>query len=83
MEKTKSITATTTTRNANVIAYDLPAASNTGSGQAITFGGNTAIIEGYIIPSADGTVIARFASEVGGSAITVKTGSIVYYQQLA
>lgn len=83
MEKTKSITATTTTRNANVIAYDLPAASNTGSGQAITFGGNTAIIEGYIIPSADGTVIGRFASEVGGSAITVKTGSIVYYQQLA
>lgn len=77
-----SLAATTTTRNPNNIAYDLPAASNTSSGQANVFGGNTAIIEGYIIPSADGIVIGRFASEVANSAITVKTGSVVYYQQL-
>jgi hypothetical protein len=73
-----SLTATTTTRNANVINYDLPATTNTTSGQLV---GNNAVIEGYIIPSADGTVIARFASE-GGSAITAKAGSVVYYQQL-
>lgn len=77
-----SLTATTTTRNANNISYDLPAASNASSAQAITFGGNLAIIEGFIIPSADGTVIGRFASEVANSAITAKAGSVVYYQQL-
>jgi hypothetical protein len=74
-----SLAATTTTRNANVIAYDLPATSNASSGQAV---GNNAVIEGYIIPSVDGTVIARCASEVANSAITAKAGSVVYYQQL-
>ena len=78
-----SLTATTTTRNANNISYDLPATSNASSAQAITFGGNLAVIEGFIIPSADGTVIGRFASEVANSAITVKTPSIVYYQLIA
>ena len=74
-----SLTATTTTRNANVIAYDLPAASNATSGQLV---GNNAVIEGFIIPSVDGTVIARFASEVLSSAITAKAGSVCFYQQL-
>ena len=74
-----SLTATTTTRNSNNITYDLPVASNASSGQLV---GNNSVIEGYIIPSADGTVIARFASEVLSSAITAKAGSVVYYQQL-
>jgi hypothetical protein len=74
-----SLTTTTTTRNANVINYNLPATTNSSSGQLV---GNYAIIEGYIIPSADGTVIARCASEVANSAITAKAGSVVYYQQL-
>ena len=74
-----SLAATTTTRNANVIAYDLPAASNATSGQLV---GNNAVIEGFIIPSVDGTVIARFASEVLSSAITAKAGSVCFYQQL-
>jgi len=74
-----SSASTTTTRNANVIAYDLPATANTASGQ---INGNNAVIEGYIIPSVDGTVIARFASEISASAITAKAGSVVYYQQL-
>ena len=78
-----SLTATTTTRNANNISYDLPAASNATSAQAIAFGGNLAIIEGFIIPSADGTVIGRFASEVANSAITVKAPSALYYQLIA
>lgn len=74
-----SLAATTTTRNPNNITYDLPAAANTSSGQLV---GNNAIIEGTITPSVDGTVIARFASEITASAITAKAGAIVYYQQL-
>ena len=74
-----SLTATTTTRNANVIGYDLPAASSASSGQVV---GNNAIIEGIIHASADGTVIVRFASEVSGSPIIAKAGSICFYQRL-
>jgi hypothetical protein len=32
-----------------------------------------------IRPSADGNVIMRFASEVGGSAITAKAGSLLQW----
>ena len=39
--------------------------------------GNVAVVWGIIRPSAAGRVILRFASEVGGSAITVKAGSTV------
>jgi hypothetical protein len=74
-----SLTTTTSTRNATLVGYDLPATSNATSAQLV---GNMAIIEGYIIPSADGTVIGRFASEILSSAITAKAGSVVYYQQL-
>jgi hypothetical protein len=42
--------------------------------------GNVATITGILTPSATGTVIPRFASEVATSAITVKSGSIVEYQ---
>lgn len=41
-----------------------------------------AVLEGYFIPTSNGTFIARFASEVLSSAITAKAGSVVYYQQL-
>lgn len=74
-----SLTATTTTRNANNITYDLPAASNATSAGTTT--GNQATIYGIIRPSANGTVIARFASEVANSAIVAKAGSACYYQQ--
>jgi hypothetical protein len=74
-----SLTTTTTTRTAQNTAYDLPAASNASSA---TTGGNWAVIEGMITVSADGNVIARFASEVASSAITALAGSVVYYQQL-
>ena len=75
-----SLAATTTTRNANVITYDLPAASNATSAGTTT--GNTAVIWGIITPSANGDVIARFASEVAGAAIVAKAGSTVYYQEV-
>lgn len=71
-----SLTTSTSTRNAQQVAYDLPAASNASSASTTS---NMAIIEGMITPSADGNVIARFASEIASSAITAKAGSIVCY----
>lgn len=73
-----SLTATTSTRNANLTAYNLPAASNATSG---TTGSNRAEIEGVIQPSASGTVIAGFASEVASSAIVALAGSRVQWMR--
>jgi hypothetical protein len=73
-----SATSTTTTRNANVQAFDFPAASNASSATTVN---NMAIMEGYFRPTADCTFIARFASEISNSAITAKAGSVLYYQQ--
>jgi hypothetical protein len=78
-ESTYSLTTTTATFNAHLQAYDSPAASNATSA---TTGNNLAFINGVIRPSADGTLIARFASEVSSSAIVAKAGSSVRYQQL-
>lgn len=72
-----SLTGTTTTRNAMVIAYNSPAASNLSS--AATGPSNIARIEGFVQPSANGTIIARFASEIANSAIVAKVGSFVEY----
>lgn len=44
--------------------------------------GNVATIQGIITPSADGTVIARFASEVNASAITAKAGAILRWMRI-
>ncbi len=74
-----SLAATTTTRNANNLTYDLPAASNATSSST---GANKAEVEGILTPTADGDVIARFASEVSSSAIVAKAGSYVQYLQL-
>ncbi|HZA18917.1 MAG TPA: collagen-like protein [Pseudonocardiaceae bacterium] len=73
-----TLTATSETVNAGLTAYNLPAASNLSSVAA----GNLAIIEGVIAPSAAGTVVARFASEVASSAITAKAGSYVEFAEL-
>jgi len=64
------LTATTMTNN-NATAYDIPAASNATSRTT----GNVATMWGVIRPSASGTVIARFASEVSSSAITALAGA--------
>lgn len=63
--------AATTLTNNSATAYDIPAASNATS---LTTG-NIATIWGIITPSQNGTVIARFASEVSGSAVTAKAGA--------
>jgi hypothetical protein len=73
-----SLTSTTQTVN-TVTAYDTPSAVSANSG---TTAGNWAIIEGFITPTANGDVIARFASEVQNSAIVAKAGSFVEYIQL-
>lgn len=74
-----SLTTTSKTFNAGLAAFDQPAASNASSA---TTGANLAFIEGIINPSANGNVIARFASEVANSAIIARTGSFVRYRAL-
>lgn len=76
---TYTLTATSETNNAGVTAYDTPSSSSASSLTA----GNVAIIEGIIQPSANGTVIARFASEISSSAIVAKAGAVCYYHQIA
>lgn len=74
-----SLTTTTTTRNALIQAFDSPAACNATSAATTN---NMAIIEGYFIPTANCTFIARFASGVSSSAVIAKAGSCLFYQQL-
>lgn len=75
-----SLTATTTTTNDGLSAYDAPAASNATSA---TTGSNQAIIEGFLHAGATGNVVARFASEVAASAIVAKANmSLVEYRRL-
>lgn len=74
-----SLTTTTTTRNPGYQAYDSPSGANATSAST---GNNWAFINGVIRPSADGTLIARFASEVSSSAIVAKAGSFVRYMQI-
>ena len=69
-KSTYTLTATTLTTNF-ATAYSIPAASN---GTSIV-AGNIATIEGTILPSANGTVVVQFASEIASSAITCKAGS--------
>jgi len=73
-----TLTSTSDTSN-SATAYDTPAASNATS---LTVG-NVALIEGIIKPSSNGTLIARFASEVLSSAITAKAGATVQWMRLA
>lgn len=74
-----SLTTTTITTIEGNAAHDLPAASNASSAAT---GANIAVIEGFYEASANGNVIARFASEVASSAIVAKAGSVVYFQEV-
>lgn len=78
---------------ASIFAYNFSSALTTkttggGGGSAGTGGctansvsaaatGNSAVIEGVITPTANGTVQLRFASELNGSAVTIKSGSLL------
>lgn len=71
--------STDSTSDTHAAAYDVPATANASSPTATAAQAQLATIEGVIRPSANGTVIARFASEVAGSAITAKAGSHVQW----
>ena len=72
--------AATTRTLGNYVAYDLPAASSATLAQT----GNLVTIEGTITPSANGNVIARFASELSATTVTVEGGlSYVQWMQTA
>ena len=73
LQSNYGLTATALTFN-QVGGYDQPAAANASSPLTT---GNLAYIAGIITPSADGNVIARFASEIAASAITAKAGSLL------
>jgi|GEM_PF-1487028 len=64
---------TSETLTVGITAYDLPAAAVAATP---ALAGNVAQVEGFITPSASGSVIARFASEVAASAIVAKAGSL-------
>jgi hypothetical protein len=69
---TSTYTLTATTQTANFAsAYSIPSGGNSTS----LASGNIAIIKGIIKPSANGTVVIRFASKIASSAITAKAGS--------
>lgn len=74
-----SLTTTTTTKNALLQAYNLPAAANLTSAAT---GNNWCVIKGIVQPSAAGILVPRFASEVSASAITVKAGSFVRWTKI-
>lgn len=72
------IQTTTSQTNYHANSYDGGATSTSSSS-----GNNMSTIEGMLIASATGNVIARFASEVATTqSITVKAGASVYYKQL-
>ena len=72
-----TLTATTTTVNSQN-TYDTPAAANASSLAA----GNVATIWGIIRPSQDGSVTARFASEIAASAIVAKAGATLRWMRV-
>jgi hypothetical protein len=74
-----SLTATSRTFNEGLAAYNLPAGSNATSAAT---GSNIAVVEGIVKPSANGSIVARFASEIANSAIVAKAGSFVEYEAI-
>lgn len=71
-----SLTTTSRTTLEGCSAYD----TNAANASSAATGANHAIVEGFITPSADGTVVLRFISEVAvASAIVAKAGSTVDY----
>lgn len=78
LQSSYSLTTTSLTFN-SVNSYDLPAASNASSAATT---GNLAYMTGIITPSANGNVIARFASEILSSAITAKAGALLKWTRI-
>jgi hypothetical protein len=64
---------------ADNLSYNSVYGNPTAAGTTSQLLGNMAIVEGFVIPSASGTLQIRFASEIANSAITVKAGSFMEY----
>ncbi len=79
LQSSYGLTTTSLTFN-QVGAYDQPAAANASTPLTT---GNLAYMAGHITPSVDGTVIARFASEIAASAIVAKKGSLLKWTRTA
>lgn len=60
-------------------AYD----QGTAAGTSAYLTGNLALVQGVIRPTAAGTVVLRFASEVAASAVTIRAGSHVEYSAVS
>lgn len=75
-----SLAATTTTRNANNISYNLPAAANATSGSTAA---NMARLEGGLLVTGSGTASVRWASEVLASNPVAKKGSMLEWLKTA
>ncbi len=73
-----ALTVGSETVNHGMTSYDQPAAAN----DSTPSGGGVAIVEGFIKPSADGYVQARFASQVSASAVTALAGASVQFTRL-
>jgi hypothetical protein len=73
-----ALTATTKSTS-NQSAYELPASATATSAST---DGNIATIQGIVRVDEEGLLTIRFASEVGGSAITAKAGSVIRYLRL-
>lgn len=73
----QSFSATSQTQT-NQVAYQQPAACSA----SVPFTtGNICIIEGFVTPSANGTLQLQFASEVSNSAIIAKAGSVLEWRR--
>ena len=75
------VTATTSSKyvQRGITTYD----GTVNSSSSAATNGNIGIVEGVILPSASGTVIARFASRLAaGNSITQKAGAFVKYIEL-
>ena len=66
----------------NAAVYDSQSGANATSPTATAGQLNTALITGFIQPSANGTVVGRFASEISSSAITAKKGSFIEWYRV-
>ena len=73
-----SLTTTTITNNQGMSSFGQGLANATSA----TTGSNIAIVEGFFDVTTASTFQIAFASEVVGSAITAKAGSVLYYQRI-
>lgn len=74
---TQAFAATSQTQTNNS-AYQQPASC---SASVPYTTGNISIVEGFVTPSASGTLQLQFASKVGSSAVVAKAGSILEWMR--